>query len=176
MTDIAVSSPENRNENSLPTVACELGGHDSPIQKSNLLQFEYTSPDYPKTIGDDSAGLCVLRIDHDWKFGPRYTNETNGSANSTSMDDTESSDYYSVPDDEDFYEELCGLDIEPITDEGEEGNEESTTGEEGEEEGQKQKPKRPKQKPKICQVSNFFSKIIFIELLENELTGKLSLD
>jgi len=68
------------------------------------------------------------------------------------MDDTESSDYYSVPDDEDFYEELCGLSIEPITGEGEEGNEESTTGEEGGEEGQQQKPKMPKQKPKICQV------------------------
>ena len=68
------------------------------------------------------------------------------------MDDTENSDYYSEADDEDFYEELCGLNIEPITSEGEEGGEEGTTGEEGEEEGQVQ-PQRPKKKPKICQVS-----------------------
>ena len=165
MTDIALSNLENRNENSLPTVACELGGHDSPIQKSNLLQFEYTSPDYPTTIGEDSAGLCVLRIDHNWKFGPRNNNATNGNGNSTSMDDTESSDYYSVPDDEDFYEELCGLNIEPITGEGEEGNGESTTGEEGGEEGQQQKPNMPKQKPKICQVRKHFLLIKFTESL-----------
>ena len=152
VTDIAISTPENRNENSVPIVACELGGHDSPIQKSNLLQFEYTSPSYPTTIEDDSSGLCVLRIDHNWKFGPR--NNTNSSSNetSTSMEDNENPNYYSEADDEDFYEELCGLDIEPITSEGEEGGEEGATGEEEEEEGQG-KPQKPKKKPKICQVS-----------------------
>ena len=144
------SDPENRNLSPLPIVACELDGYNSPIQKSNLLQFEYTSPEYPTSIQDNSSGLCVLRIDHNWKFGPR-SNTSNANGTSTSLDDTDNSDYSSASDDDEFYEEWCGFNIEPITSEGEEGTEGPTT---GEEEGEDhQKPKLPKQKPKICQVN-----------------------
>ena len=149
-TNVARSATEDRNITPLPIVACELDGYNSPIQKSNLLQFEYTSPEFPTSIQEHSSGLCVLRIDHNWKFAPR-TNTSYANGTSTSLDDTDDSDYSSASDDDDFYEEFCGFNIEPIISEGEEESEGTTTGEEGGEGQQTSKP--PRQKPKICQVT-----------------------
>ena len=138
-------------------IACELDGYKSPIVKSNFLQFEYTSPEYPSSINEMSSGLCVLRIDHNWKFAPRNNSTSLNQSILSSSDSMDSSTdlYDSTASEEELYEELCGLNTEASTAEGGGGDvggggEGIGTGGEGPE-GTKN-PQLPTKKPKICQV------------------------
>ena len=129
-------------DNPIPNVACTLdndNGYNSPMVTSNLLQFDYTSPEYPAPINDATSGLCILRIDHDWKFGPRTSTSSNSSSDSTSIDEAIS--------DEQFYNELCQSSSVSSGGGGNGGNGENPTeGGENEHEGIQDR------KPKICQV------------------------
>ena len=129
-----------------------LNGYDSPITKSNLLQFEYTSPNYPNSIDEFSSGLCVLRIDHDWTFPPR-NNETNSNETSSLQSINDAFGDISTSDEE-FYEELCNPNGQSPSG-GEGGGGGINTGEEG---GVgNEHPKLPRGKPKICQVNTNYS-------------------
>ena len=149
-SDYSHHTVSDRNESPVPTVACTLDENSSPIVKSNLLQFEYTSPQYPTSIDEKSSGLCVLRIDHNWKFGPR--------GNSTVTNDTTSSesgeDNYgeSSTGDEEFFEELCNPNSQ-TSGGGEGGGVGGTSSGAGGVEGTTNQEPPKRIKPKICQVS-----------------------
>ena len=149
-SDYSHHTVSDRNESPVPTVACTLDENSSPIVKSNLLQFEYTSPQYPTSIDEKSSGLCVLRIDHNWKFGPR--------GNSTVTNDTTSSesgeDNYgeSSTGDEEFFEELCNANSQ-TSGGGEGGGGGGTSSGGGGVEGTTNQEPPKRIKPKICQVS-----------------------
>lgn len=149
-SDYSHHTVSDRNESPVPTVACTLDENSSPIVKSNLLQFEYTSPQYPTSIDEKSSGLCVLRIDHNWKFGPR--------GNSTVTNDTTSSesgeDNYgeSSTGDEEFFEELCNPNSQ-TSGGGEGGGGGGTSSGGGGVEGTTNQEPPKRIKPKICQVS-----------------------
>ena len=143
----------DRSDDSIPNVACMLDGYNSPVTKSNLLQFEYTSPEYPNSIDELSSGLCVLRIDHNWMFPPR-NNGTNSNETSSTVSTNDSSGDISTSV-EDFYEELCNSNGQS-TNGGQGGGGGTNTGEEGEG-GGNQPPNIPPRKPEICQVNIKYS-------------------
>ena len=155
----AISSRKDtsdRSDNSIPNVACMLDGYNSPVTKSNLLQFDYTSPEYPSSIDEMSSGLCVLRIDHNWVFPPR-NNGANSNETSSTVSHSDSSSDISTSD-EDFYEELCNSNGQSSSG-GQGGGGGTNTGEEegGGEGGGNQPPNLPPRKPKICQVNIKYS-------------------
>ena len=148
-SDYSHHTVSDRNEFPVPTVACTLDENSSPIVKSNLLQFEYTSPQYPTSIDEKSSGLCVLRIDHNWKFGPRGNSTVTNDTSSESGEDNYSE---SSTGDEEFFEELCNPNSQTSGGgEGGGGGGASSGGGGVEGTTNQEPPKRIK--PKICQVS-----------------------
>ena len=166
--------PSNRaSENSIPSISCQLGsgGGSSPL-RSSFLQFDYTSPNYPLSLKEDSSGLCTIRIDHNWKFLPRNPNNTDSSisndssSTSSAANGSETNNGYLEGgiDDEQFYQELCGGHIGggTSTSGGSGGGGAGSTGTEGDGTGIPggggetggNKPSI-RTKPKICQVRCF---------------------
>ena len=148
-SDYSHHTVSDRNESPVPTVACTLDENSSPIVKSNLLQFEYTSPQYPTSIDETSSGLCVLRIDHNWKFGPRGNSTV---TNDTSLESGEDNYSESSASDEEFFEELCNPNSQ-TSGGGEEGGVSGTSSGGGGVEGTTNQEPPKRIKPKICQVS-----------------------
>ena len=148
-SDYSHHTVSDRNESPVPAVACTLDENSSPIVKSNLLQFEYTSPQYPTSIDETSSGLCVLRIDHNWKFGPRGNSTV---TNDTSSDSDEDKYSESSTSDESFFEELCNPNSQTSSG-GEGGGVGGTSSGGGGVEGTTNQEPPKRIKPKICQVS-----------------------